>query len=150
MKLRWWKTREEIEFELTNKILANMKAEQEREFARLAEETRLQAELEAKAKEEAEARFKAEEDARLKAEEELKAQQEPWVDIKGWVESPEHGLKIELDYNAAFVTYLRDAGIKGIDDDQIVQKWLAMVSQDVSNNILEQEINNSITGSELE
>lgn len=150
MKLRWWKTRAEIEFELTQKILEGLRAEQERKEAEAVEAARLQAELEAKAKEEAEIRFKAEEDARIKAEEELKAQQEPWVDIKGWVESAEHGLKIELDYNAAFVTYLRDAGIKGIDDDQIVQKWLAMVSQDVSNNILEQEINNSITGSELE
>jgi hypothetical protein len=150
MKLRWWKTRQEIEFELTNKILADMRAEQAREFERLAEETRLQAELEQKAKEEAEARFKAEEEARIKAEEDLKAQQEPWVDIKGWVESPEHGLKIELDYNSAFITYLRSAGITGIDDDQVVQKWLAMVSQNVSNNILEQEIQNSITGSEME
>jgi len=56
---------------------------------------------------------------------------EPWVDIKGAIEDPEHGIKMELDWNDAFVTYLRDNGITGADDEVVVQKWIALLYRDL-------------------
>ena len=64
------------------------------------------------------------------AKEELR-NQEPWVDIKGAVEDEKHGLKIELDWNDAFIDYLRENGINGADDDTVIQKWITMLYADL-------------------
>jgi hypothetical protein len=53
---------------------------------------------------------------------------EPWVTIIGDSIS-EDGIQIALDWNDAFITYLKSQGIAGADETQIVQKWLAMISQ---------------------
>jgi hypothetical protein len=52
---------------------------------------------------------------------------EPWVFIKGAVPDAEQGVKIELDWNDAFVKFLRDNGIEGASDESVVQKYLAML-----------------------
>lgn len=52
---------------------------------------------------------------------------EPWVHIKGMVHDPEMGIQIELDWNDAFVKFLRDNGITGSNDNAVVQKYLAML-----------------------
>ena len=57
--------------------------------------------------------------------------QEPWVDIKGAVEDPQHGIKMELDWNDAFVEFLRDNGIQGTDDEVVVQKWITLLYRDL-------------------
>lgn len=56
---------------------------------------------------------------------------EPWVDIKGVVDDPHKGIQIELDWNDAFVRYLRDNGLNAANDEAIVQLWLAMLHQDM-------------------
>ena len=61
----------------------------------------------------------------------MKASDEPWVDLKGYTETS-NGLKISLDWNNAFIEHLRAAGMKGVDDEQIVHTWLAMLMKDVS------------------
>lgn len=61
----------------------------------------------------------------------MKDSDEPWVDLKGYKET-EHGVKISLDWNDAFVEHLRAEGLTGVDEDQIVHKWLAMLMQQVS------------------
>ena len=66
-----------------------------------------------------------------KQQEEAKKDEEPWVDIKGAVQDPEHGIKMELDWNDAFVEFLRDAGIQGTDDEVIVQKWITLLYRDL-------------------
>lgn len=53
---------------------------------------------------------------------------EPWVTIIGDSISDD-GIQIALDWNDAFISYLKSEGITGADETQVVQKWLAMVSQ---------------------
>lgn len=60
------------------------------------------------------------------------ASAEPWVEIYSESFDPTKGIKLELDWNDAFIQYLRDNGITGIDEDTIVQKWLAVISLDLS------------------
>lgn len=57
---------------------------------------------------------------------------EPWVQIIGADANSDEGIKIELDWNQAFVDYLRDNGIKGTDDEQVVQRWLTILLQELT------------------
>lgn len=61
----------------------------------------------------------------------MKASPDPWVEILGEADTPQ-GLKIELEWNDAFVEMLRKEGITGADEDQIVQKWIALLMHDMS------------------
>ena len=62
--------------------------------------------------------------------EKMKESSEPWVDIQGWVQT-EQGVRIELDWNNAFVAHLKQEGIKGADDDQVVQHWVTLLLRDM-------------------
>lgn len=86
----------------------------------------------------------------LKAEEETKRPQfnrivseeaekyrdskEPWVTIVGETVT-EDGIQLSLDWNAAFVNFLRAQGIAGTDETQVVQKWLAMIAKQTADNL---------------
>jgi len=61
----------------------------------------------------------------------MKESPEPWVDLQGYTETAS-GLKISLDWNDAFIDHLRDEGLVGVDEDQIVHRWLAMLMQNVA------------------
>lgn len=61
----------------------------------------------------------------------MKASEDPWVEIEGWVETAQ-GVRVELEWNDAFVGYLREQGIPGADDDQVVQRWVAMLLYDMA------------------
>lgn len=56
---------------------------------------------------------------------------EPWVEVKATVIDPKHGAKIELDWNPAFITYLKAAGINGADEDVIINKYIALLLKDI-------------------
>ena len=71
---------------------------------------------------------------------------EPWVEIKSAVIDPVKGIQIELDWNGAFVQYLRDNGMTGQDDETIVQKWLAFLYEDLVNRLEDQVINTTDHG----
>lgn len=61
----------------------------------------------------------------------MKASPDPWVDIIGWVRDS-HGVRTELEWNTAFVDYLRAEGVTGVDDDQVVQKWVAIMMHEMA------------------
>lgn len=81
------------------------------------------------------------EEAKMRREEEKKEQiryiskmkesPDPWVDIIGWVHTDE-GVKVELEWNNAFVDYLRGNGINGADEEQVVQKWVTLLLRDMA------------------
>lgn len=99
---------DEIRAQLKKEILAELKGEEEKELAQ-SEKAR------------------AEGDAlRAKFVQEMKASPEPWVDILMWTETPT-GVKYELDWNDAFIKHLENNGVKGVDEDQTVQKWVAIL-----------------------
>jgi hypothetical protein len=56
---------------------------------------------------------------------------DPWVEVVGESIDPIQGIEIRLDWNPAFVQYLKDNGIDGKDEDVIVQHWLALLYQDL-------------------
>ena len=72
-----------------------------------------------------------------------KTSTEPWVEIKSSSVDPVKGLMIELDWNDAFVQYLKDNGLQGRDDETIVQKWVALLYENLINGLEEQAVENS-------
>ena len=71
---------------------------------------------------------------------------EPWVEIRSAVVDPVKGIQIELDWNPAFVQYLKDNGMTGQDEETVVQKWLAFLYEDLVNRLEEHVINNTDHG----
>lgn len=59
---------------------------------------------------------------------------EPWVTIIGDTVT-EEGIQLALDWNDAFVKYLKSQGVAGIDETQVVQRWLAMISKQVADKL---------------
>lgn len=68
--------------------------------------------------------------------ERMKASSEPWVDVTGWSET-DKGVKVELDWNDAFVDYLRANGVRGADDEQTVQQWVTLLLRDMADQMEE-------------
>lgn len=68
---------------------------------------------------------------------------EPWVEIKSDSVDPVKGIQIELDWNEAFVQYLKDNGIAAKSDEGIVQKWVAMLYQDLMQKMEQRVIDDS-------
>ncbi|TFG99969.1 hypothetical protein E4H12_00835 [Candidatus Thorarchaeota archaeon] len=56
---------------------------------------------------------------------------EPWVEIRSAEFNENRGIRIELDWNDAFVNHLKESGIKGSNEEEIVQKWLAFLYHDL-------------------
>lgn len=71
----------------------------------------------------------------------MKDSPDPWVEIVGWVYTNE-GVKIELEWNNAFVDYLRSNGVSGSDEDQVVQKWVTVLLRDMADRMDENGNNN--------
>lgn len=65
------------------------------------------------------------------AEKAKKEGPEPWVEIRSAEYSEIHGFKIELDWNEAFVQYLKESGLKGRNEEEVVQKWLGFLYGDL-------------------
>lgn len=77
------------------------------------------------------------------ADEERRNGSEPWVEIKSAEFNEVKGIQIALDWNDAFVAYLRENGITARDDDSVVQKWLLMLYKDLIERLDNQVIENS-------
>ncbi len=67
---------------------------------------------------------------------------EPWVEIKGERIDPVRGISLELDWNQAFIEYLKENGITGTDEDHIIQKWLSLLYGDLIEKFEERVIDN--------
>lgn len=61
----------------------------------------------------------------------LRNSPEPWVEVIGNSYDSEKNLKVQLDWNDAFIRYLRVNGFTGATDDVVVQKWLAGLSNNL-------------------
>lgn len=107
---------EAIKQELKNQILDEMKSERQRKF----EEAQRERELIKKEYEDYVGR--------------MKQSSEPWVDVSGW-QQDDKGVKVELDWNDAFVDYLKSNGVTGVDDEQVVQKWVTLLLRDMADQL---------------
>ncbi len=67
----------------------------------------------------------------------MKESSDPWVDIQGWVQT-DQGIRVELDWNDAFVDHLKTEGVTGADDDQVVQRWVTLLLRDMTTKLEEE------------
>lgn len=82
----------------------------------------------------------AREEAKVAQEEYVAKMQDsldPWVDIQGWV-TTDQGIRVELDWNDAFVAHLKSEGVTGADDDQVVQHWVTLLLRDMTTKLEEE------------
>jgi hypothetical protein len=129
---------------LKQELLEEIRLEKE---AQIAKEEALRLAAEAQARKD----YLLQEQAKKDALEAIKAGEEPWVNITGIVRDPDRGIKIELDWNDTFIKYLKENGIEGPSDDIIVQRWLELISAQVSTDLAIMDAEKSITdGSEFE
>jgi len=110
----WW-NRDKIRMQQLADKIAAIEAESKAAIAAAHEETQRAA-------------AEAEE---LRAAADHSTSTEPWVEIKSDRIDPIKGLVIELDWNDAFIQYLKDNGITGRDPETAVQKWIAMLYQNI-------------------
>lgn len=68
---------------------------------------------------------------------------EPWVEITGETIDPVRGVQIALDWNPAFIQYLKENGITGRDEDEAVQRWLALLYKDMTDRLETRVISNT-------
>lgn len=61
--------------------------------------------------------------------------QEPYFNIVSDEIDPVQGIKITLDWNDEFITYLKSNGYTGTADEVIIQKWLSDISKQVAENV---------------
>lgn len=71
---------------------------------------------------------------------------EPWVVIKSAKADPVKGIAIELDWNDAFIQYLKDNGLQASSEEILVQKWLAFLYDDLITKLEDNAINTTETG----
>ncbi len=125
-----WKSKEELRKEI--------EAEIEADRVRKEEETR-------KVKEEAERvvreQLELERLAREAADKELRESAEPWVEIRAIVVDPKDGARIDLDWNPAFIVYLNNNGITGVDEDSTIQKYITLLLRDILDGMEEEKSN---------
>ena len=125
--------REEETRQLKVELLKEIREEQERKEIELKE-------AEESAKEEARVKHEAEEAARIEEEEKLKNSENPWMVVRGEVvDEDTGGVKMELDWNDAFIKHLRKNGYVGTDDESIVQHYLAVIAQQAAEDMAKQK-----------
>lgn len=57
---------------------------------------------------------------------------EPWVEVIGEKIDSDGRIELQLDWNAAFIKYLKLNGFRGQTDEILVQTWLAALERDAT------------------
>lgn len=58
----------------------------------------------------------------------LKYSDEPWFQFNGGRLDPVNGIELSIDWNNAFIAQLKRNGYNGMNDMQIISKWIAAVA----------------------
>jgi hypothetical protein len=122
---------------LTPELIAEVKKQV---TAEIVEELK---EKEAYEEKERQIRQEQEDLERLKYVAMMKESDEPWVDFVGNVRDMKEGQRLEMDWNDAFIKYLRDNGIDGVDDEQVVQKYISLLLRDMTDQFEDRYANDS-------
>lgn len=70
--------------------------------------------------------------------EKMKESDQPWVEVIG-ISEDDKGVKVELEWNDAFVDYLRENGISGTDEEQVIQRWVTLLLRDMADQMEEKQ-----------
>lgn len=109
---------------ITPELMAQLRADIVKEMKDVEEQDRLRLESERKEQQTAHQKFV----------QTMYESKEPWVELQSWADTPQ-GVKVELEWNDAFVAYLKSQGIEGTDEDQTVQKWVTLLLMQVSDSM---------------
>jgi len=60
----------------------------------------------------------------------MKDSDEPWCEMDSRVRDTEKGSRVKMDWNDAWIVYLKQAGLQGADDEQIMQQYLTLMLRD--------------------
>lgn len=63
--------------------------------------------------------------------ERMKLSTDPWVEVIADVKDS-NGLGVRLEWNDAFINYLKENGINGTDQEQVIQKYIALLLRDAA------------------
>lgn len=74
----------------------------------------------------------------------------PWFTLSTKHLDEVKGLQVELDWNEAMVQHLKDNGHTGRDDEILIQKWIAMLYEDMVEQLEHKIINLRTNHSESE
>jgi len=58
---------------------------------------------------------------------------EPFANVLAMGFSKEHGIQVKIDFNPAFIRYLKTFGIVGNNDEETIRIWLAHMADDIMN-----------------
>lgn len=73
----------------------------------------------------------------------MKASDEPWCEMDNKVRDTERGQRVEIEWNDAFIKYLKEAGLAGADDEQIIQQYLTLLLRNTVDKYEERYANDS-------
>lgn len=120
--------------------------EQAKKIAEQMLERQREEEEEKKRREEEEHRKKIEdaEDNFDALSEKYKESSEPYVNLRSMDFDSENGLKLNIDWNDAFIRYLNKNGIKRDNEEETVRLWLAFLYNDIDRRVnMEKYVNSS-------
>jgi len=60
----------------------------------------------------------------------MKESDEPWCEMDSRVRDTDKGSRVKMDWNDAWIVYLKQAGLQGADDEQIMQQYLTLMLRD--------------------
>lgn len=80
------------------------------------------------------------------ADRDMQASTDPWVQITGKGNDPVKGVEISLDWNDAFIEYLKQQKIQGVTPIVAVKKWLAFVNLHIIDELEQQAVGNTSQG----
>lgn len=58
-----------------------------------------------------------------------KYSKEPWIEVRGGSVDPERGVRLELDWNSAFIEHLKANGIVGRSEEESVHLYLSKITK---------------------
>jgi len=66
---------------------------------------------------------------------EEKAKAEPFLNLKGLVQQSDGKIKIDLDWDDAFIKKLKESGYTGPDENAIIQKYLLELTSEIADDM---------------
>jgi hypothetical protein len=73
-----------------------------------------------------------------------------YVELLSFKTDTDGQIKMELDWDGQFIDELKSVGYTGVDDDAIIQKYVANIARQVSQNMILASGNSETRGSEFQ
>ena len=68
----------------------------------------------------------------------MKYSPDPWVDVRQIVDMKTGQIKIEMDWNDAFIKECRAQGLSGTTEEDVIRKYLAILTHNLDQQIMDE------------